>query len=121
MDQKTGLDNLNRGDAYSIDEILNEYTRTEAGPSAPIQSEAPDADRTQVFNTSAALNESASDADRTRRFERPTADQVRDYVAAFRRGESQTRARHDQELNPGSLWAAIAGNTVFATAGKSSI
>ena len=117
MDQKPGLDNLNR-DAYSIDDILAEYTRAETAPSAPVPAEVPDADRTQVFNTSAAADESASDADRTRRFERPTADQVRDYVAAFRRGEAQPRSRHEQELNPGFFMGGDRGKHGFRYGGK---
>ena len=73
MDQKPGLDKLNRGDAYSLDDILAEYTRGE--PPAPEQSETPaaDADRTQVFESVTDPAERADDPDRPRRFERPTA------------------------------------------------
>lgn len=118
MDQKPGLDNLNRGNTYSVDDILAEYTRPDTAPSAPVPAEVPDADRTQVFNISAAADESASDADRTRRFERPTAEQVRAYVAAFRRGEAQPHARHEQELNPGFFMGGDRGKHGFRYGGK---
>lgn len=118
MDQKPGLDKLNRGDAYSLDDILAEYTRPDTAPSATVPVETPDSDRTQVFTAVAAADESASDADRTRRFERPTAEQVRDYVAAFRRGESQTRARHEQELNPGFFMGSDRGKHGYRYGGR---
>lgn len=121
MDQKSGLDKLNTGDAYSVDDILAEYalrtSRAEAPVSAsPDSASAPDdSERTQVFTTAAVPDEGA---DRTRRFERPTADQVRDYVAAFRRSETQTRARHEQEVNPGFFMGGDRGKHGFRYGGK---
>ncbi len=119
MDQKIGLDKLNTGDAYSLDAILAEYAPGTARPEAPVSEPAgDDGERTQVFQAVTDPAESAADPDRTRRFERPTTDQVRDYVAAFRRGETQTRARHEQEIDPGFFMGGDRGRRGFRYDGR---
>ncbi|MBQ7454823.1 MAG: hypothetical protein IJS53_00150, partial [Clostridia bacterium] len=118
MDQKPGLDNLNKEDAYLLDDILAEYTGEEPPAAASDAAPTSAAGRTQVFEAVTDQAEHTEDTTRTHRFERPTAEQVRNYVAAFRRGESQTRARHEQEINPGFFMGGDQGKHGFRYGGQ---